>query len=156
MKAGRTMLSAPPSIIPRWFKIGFVGMGLIFFGIGAFWAWETLGFVRIAKSTVGKVDRFETRASSRGGTGAARRTTTYAPVFTFRDERGKNYTVTSNTGLNRAAYDRGQEVTVLYDPADPERAQIHSFTQMWLLPTIFGAVGAGFLIVGLVMRPKRR
>lgn len=157
MKARRTMLSAPPSIIPRWFKIGFVSMGLIFCTIGSYWAWENLSFMRTAKSTLGKVDRFETRASSRVGTGnSGRRTTTYAPVFTFRDEQGKDYTVTSSTGQNRAAYERGEEVTVLYDPADPERARIHSFTQMWLLPVIFGSAGVAFLVVGLVMRPKRR
>lgn len=156
MKTRHSMLSAPPSIIPRWFKIGFVSMGLIFCAIGSYWAWETLGFLRTAKSAVGRVDRFETRVSSREGTGTTRRTTTYAPVFTFRDEQGKDYTVTSNTGQNHAAYDRGQEVTVLYDPADPERARIHSFTQMWLLPVIFGSAGVAFLIVGLVMRPKRR
>lgn len=156
MKARRTMLSAPPSIIPRWFKIGFVSMGLIFCAIASYWAWETLDFMRTAKMTEGRVDRFETRSSTRGEGRDARRMTTYAPVFTFRDARGRDYTVTSSTGQNRAAYERGEEVTVLYDPADPERARIHSFTQMWLLPTIFGSAGVAFLIVGLVMRPKRR
>ena len=79
--------------------------------------------------------------------------TTYRPVVTFRDARGTAHRFTGSVGSYPAAYDRGEAVDVLYDPAAPGRATLDSFTERFLLPLILGIfalvlTGAGGGILG--------
>jgi hypothetical protein len=46
------------------------------------------------------------------------------------------------------AYHVGETVNVLYLESDPYDARIESFTSLWLLPMIFGGIGAIFPAVG--------
>ena len=61
-------------------------------------------------------------------------TRSYAPIFTFRDERSKiKYEIVSSTGSNERPFEIGEAVEVLYDPDDPTDAIIDSFERKWLL-----------------------
>jgi hypothetical protein len=79
----------------------------------------------------------------------------YYPVVEFNlpDETLK--TVQLSEGSWPAAYEKGDPVTILYDPQQPNNARIQSASSnflVWILPGITGLVGAAFLAAALVAR----
>ena len=69
-----------------------------------------------------------------------------APVVRFHSSDGREFTHASNTGSNVPGFRVGEAVVVLYDPADPNRAVIPTFFQLW-----FGECFTALVfIVGLV------
>jgi hypothetical protein len=75
----------------------------------------------------------------------------YRPHVGFIDAAGQRRTFVSNLGSNPASYARGDKVTVIYDPANPARAEIDSFLARYLGTLVFGAFGAVFATLGAVM-----
>jgi hypothetical protein len=73
--------------------------------------------------------------------------TTYAPVVRYEVE-GQTHTFTSSNSSNPPAYEIGERVVLLYDPADPTRARIDSWWELWLMPL---ALGAGAIIVAVAV-----
>ena len=66
-------------------------------------------------------------------------------------------------GSNVLEYEKGDEVTVLYDPDHPLDARIRSLDTMamdWILPGITGILGVSFLgavyVVNKVMGPETK
>ena len=79
----------------------------------------------------------------------------YYPVVEFVALDGKRRTVQLNEGNFPAAYEVGDEVTILYEPDHPLDARIKSFASsagMWILPAITGILGVAFLGAVLVVR----
>ena len=79
----------------------------------------------------------------------------YYPVVEFKARDGKRRTVQLNEGSNPQSYEVGDEVTVLYEPENPNDARIKSFGSsalMWILPSITGLLGAAFLGAVLVVQ----
>jgi len=71
----------------------------------------------------------------------------YFPVIEFTASDGHKRTVPLNEGSDSPYYEKGDEVTVLYDPEHPLDARIKSFggsLLMWILPSITGILGAAF------------
>ncbi|MEY2818376.1 MAG: hypothetical protein RL275_1839, partial [Chloroflexota bacterium] len=71
----------------------------------------------------------------------------YYPVVEFKARDGKRRTVQLNEGSNPQSHEVGDEVTVLYEPENPNDARIKSFGSsalMWILPSITGLLGAAF------------
>jgi hypothetical protein len=75
----------------------------------------------------------------------------YAPVFSFTAADGKAHTVVSDISSSPPDFSVGESVRVRYDPANPEKARIHSFFQIWGTTVISGAMGVGFAGVGCVL-----
>ena len=121
-------------------------VGLVFLGLGLWWGWDAWTFVQRAQPAQAKVERFEERTKKKRVSGTTRTRTYYAPVFTFQDAKGASHTVTSDTGSGKPAYEVGQPIRVLYDPADPQQARIDAFSELWLFPVAFS--GIGVLCVG--------
>ncbi|RPJ44642.1 MAG: DUF3592 domain-containing protein [Chloroflexi bacterium] len=74
--------------------------------------------------------------------------TLYYPVVAFSLPNGSIKTVELSTGSWPAMYEAGEEVTVLYDPANPDQVRIQSLTStigMWLVAIITGTLGLIFL-----------
>jgi len=72
----------------------------------------------------------------------------YYPVVEFKAEDGKRRTIQLNEGSNPPSHDTGDEVTILYEPENPNDARIKSIGSsalMWILPGITGVLGAAFL-----------
>ena len=69
-----------------------------------------------------------------------------APVIRFHSADAREFTHRSNTGSNMPGFKVGEAVVVLYDPADPSRAVIQSFVQLWI-GECFAALA---LVAGLV------
>lgn len=79
----------------------------------------------------------------------------YYPVVEFKARDGKRRTVQLNEGSNPQSHEVGNEVTVLYEPENPNDARIKSFGSsalMWILPSITGLLGAAFLGAVLVVQ----
>lgn len=79
----------------------------------------------------------------------------YYPVVEFVALDGKRRTVQLNEGNFPAAYEVGDEVTILYEPDHPLDARIKSFASsagMWILPGITGILGVAFLGAVLLVR----
>ncbi len=79
----------------------------------------------------------------------------YYPVVEFVALDGKRRNVQLNEGSFPAAYEVGDEVTILYEPEHPLDARIKSFGSsagMWILPGITGILGIAFLGAVLMVR----
>jgi len=72
----------------------------------------------------------------------------YYPRVRFVTPSGDVIEFTSLNGSNRPAFEVGEAVSVLYDPASPGNARINSFFQLWLLPMVLGGMGSVFAAIG--------
>ena len=71
----------------------------------------------------------------------------YSPVIEF-DANGQTFTFEGDNASYPPAYDVGEQVNVIYDPANPNTAQINKWTERWLFPIIIVPV---MIIVALIM-----
>jgi hypothetical protein len=72
------------------------------------------------------------------------------PVVRFVAGDGRMVEFESEVGSNLAPK-VGQEVTVLYDPLNPQEARIKSFMMLWGIPSIFAMLGGFLLVPGILM-----
>lgn len=88
--------------------------------------------------TIGTVIRLD-ESSSDGST-------TYSPVFQYQ-VNGQTYEFESQNSSSPPTHRVGDQDTIYYDPTNPEKAQIDSFMDMWLAPSLLVCFGVGGLIV---------
>jgi len=60
---------------------------------------------------------------------------------------GETYTMNSSSYSSPPAYHVGQAVRVVYDKANPSKARIDNFWELWLLPIIFISIAVLFGLV---------
>jgi hypothetical protein len=72
---------------------------------------------------------------------------TYYPVIKY-DVGGQTYTFESSNSSDPPAYNVGERVWLRYDPADPHRARIDSWYELWLMPVMLGGAA---LVVAVVI-----
>ena len=117
-----------------------VGIPLLFIGVGAYFALDYTLLKTQGIEAQGKIVRFEERDSDDGGS-------TYAPVVSYRDKNGINYTVTYRmSSSSRMGLDTGQKIKVFYDRQKPERFIIDHFWYNMVLPVAFIGMGSLFLL----------
>lgn len=71
----------------------------------------------------------------------------YYPVIEFVPSDGHKRSLQVNEGSDSPFYEKGDEITVLYDPEHPLDARINSAGSnalMWVLPSITGILGIAF------------
>jgi hypothetical protein len=73
---------------------------------------------------------------------------TYSPEVEFQTPDGESHTYVSGTSSNPPSWDRGEKVTLRYDPGNPERVRLDGFMDNWFGPTILGAMGSVFSLLG--------
>ncbi|MGW5100753.1 DUF3592 domain-containing protein [Streptomyces sp. NPDC004100] len=146
----------------RWFAWGFGAFGVLFLGIGVVLAGVSVSFLSRAERASGTVVALEWRQSHSSGVSRKRRHSGPAayPVVSFTSKDGERHTFKSSTGSNPPAYEEGERVEVLYRADSPEDARIDGFLSLWLLPVIFGGIGALFAgigtVIAVVMRKQAR
>lgn len=59
----------------------------------------------------------------------------YSPIIQF-TVNGQTYTIEGDSASNPPAYEVGEEVSILYNPANPNNAQINKLLERWLMPII--------------------
>jgi len=81
--------------------------------------------------------------------------TFYYPVVEMTLPDASTVTVNINVGSSPPAYQPGNQVTVLYDPANPQQGRIESFwgnIGVWTLPLITGVLFLAFLTASFFAR----
>lgn len=106
---------------------------------------STLRLMRIGVRTRGRIVDFSTSLNRRAdGTTSE----TYAPVIAFQTENGEEHRF-EGEAWGRYQPTRGRVVSVLYDPAYPAGARLHSFLGLWLTPFFVAAMGLLFFAAGV-------
>lgn len=138
------MAKTGKSSVPSWLFTGiFLLVGLGMLGGAVYSFVTTWRFIGGAIAADGVVIALEERWSSADGDSA------YFPRVAFETQDRRRFEFTGDTGSQPAAFDVGEPVRVLFDPAQPEMARIDSFFQLWLLPLILGGLGTVFSAFGL-------
>ncbi len=97
----------------------FVLAGLGFVAFGAYVIRTGRRLRRYGRGAPGTVVRLRWESNDHGGG-------RFYPTFRFRTEDGREIEAESDLGANPAPAREGQRVTVVYDPARPQRARIDS------------------------------
>lgn len=140
----------------KYVKLIFFGFGSIWIAFGAFFYIYIQSFASKASRTTGtvvkleKVRSYSTTASSSGFH------TVYYPVIQYQTQYGKNVTFTAHSGSNPSPYKRGDQVTILYDLENPQKARIMSFTSLWLAPVSGFGIGSILFFIGTVILTWKR
>lgn len=77
--------------------------------------------------------------------------TTYSPVFVFRDGSGGERRVKCGWASYPPAFAVGDAVTVLYPASDPESAALDQWWALWGLSFVAGVLGMIFTMLGLAV-----
>ena len=118
---------------------GLAGVGML--AGGGYMAGRTLKFQATALAAEGVVvDLIEKRDSDGSRT--------WSPEVEYQTPDGETRTYVSSTSSNPPSWDRGEKVTLRYDPANPERVRLDGFMDNWFGPTILGGLGTVFSLVG--------
>lgn len=125
-------------ILPIFFCV--IGGIFIFFAITTFI--NTRTFIANAQNVTGKVVRLVYKRSSDGSS-------SYSPVFQFRTISGQMVEVEDSLSSSPPMYDEGDNVEVLYDPANPQEAKIKKFSSLYFVTMIFGFMGSLFAVIGV-------
>jgi hypothetical protein len=115
-----------------------IGIGL--FGGGIYSFLSTRDFIGEAATTGGVVIDLEREQDADGND-------SYYPRVQF-ETNGRSYQFRGQVGSGYGTFKVGEQVEVLYDPADPHHARINSFVQLWFFPLFLGAMGVVFTAIG--------
>jgi hypothetical protein len=118
---------------------------------GAYAGYTSWRLEQEGERTTGIVTRLEESSDGDGGC------CVYSPVIEF-DAGGQRYSFEGGNASDPPAYDVGEQVQVLYDPADPNTAQINKWTERWLFPIIIipAMLFAALLVNFFMIRAFRR
>lgn len=121
--------------------------GIAMIVAGSWIATSNAGFVLAAQRAPGIVVDLSKRR--------VRGATLYHPVVRFRPAAFETpVQFTAQPGLWPSPFDVGDEVTVLYDNADPADARIESFWTLWFLPLATALLGAACLFAAWDIRRR--
>jgi hypothetical protein len=133
-------------IVVRVFGVISLLSSFAFLALGASCYNRAAHFKKTAVKALGTV--IELKEDSSGG---AQSHTVYYPIIRFVDKAGQEHTLYSSSGSYPPAYEVGEHVSVLYDPANPKEAKVNTFSDLWLWPLILGIFGGCELLAGLFL-----
>ncbi len=158
--ASGTAPNSTPNATPKWlvhlFR-GFLALGILFLSLMGWTTHQTK--TQIAQSVIrpGRVLELVEVRRQAGEVVQHSTRSTYAPRIEFELD-GQTYAFTDSTSSYPPAYDVGEEVEVLVDPASPYTAHLNTFFSLYILPFVLGVLGFVFTLtaaIGLRMtRPK--
>jgi hypothetical protein len=139
----------------KWVLLAvFGGLGLAALLGGLLWGWNRIPLFQSGARTTGVVVGQEETVSARAKVGrhlsGSQETIRYSPIVEFSDNNAETQRFVASTGgEGKPIIATGTEVEVIYDPADPSKAQIGSFEQFWLGPVVVAVCGLIFLLMGV-------
>jgi Protein of unknown function (DUF3592) len=99
---------------------------LIMAGIGGYFGYTSWQLTKGGQTVSGTVTHLDQADDTDGGT-------TYAPIVSY-EVGGQSYEFNTHNYSYPPAYQVGQQVTVLYDPANPGYGRLNNFWDLWALP----------------------
>ena len=132
------------TIVANLFFMAFCLWGVYAAYIG--WQLQTNG-----ETTTGIVVRLDEQSDAEGGC------CTYVPIIEF-EAGGNTYSFRGDTASDPPAYKVSEEVSILYDPANPNTAQINKWSERWLMPIILipSMILASIILTFFMVRAWRR
>lgn len=113
----------------------------VLLSLALFFFVKTEWFLHSAVHTTGTLDQI---SSPDGRTGTA---------FHFYTREGQQVNVVSSVTVRATGMPHpGDRVPVVYDPADPQHAQLALFTWLWLAPAVLGFLGSIFAVILVTLR----
>jgi hypothetical protein len=146
--------AADDPTMERWVLGGFTAIAVIALLITVFSTFSNIQKIGKEESTPGRVVDVITRREVVDPQNNIVRDY-YYPVIEFVALDGHKRTVQVSEGSDSAFYEKGDEVTVAYDPEHPLDARIKSAGSsalMWILPSITGILGIAFAGAVFVVR----
>jgi hypothetical protein len=70
------------------------------------------------------------------------------PIIHFIDRESNKVKFISSLSTDPPRYSKGQKVEVLYQPTNPQNANINDFRSLWTASVILGGVGGVFFMIG--------
>lgn len=126
------------------FGLVFGGLGVLMDAIAVSLFIRKQKFRSIAVQSAGLVTQLRTSRDEDGGT-------VYAPDVQFRTQTGAMVTYQAKVFTRPCKYTVGDPVEILYDPKQPERAEIKGRLANDLLVWLLGGVGLTFTVIGGVV-----
>ncbi len=80
---------------------------------------------------------------------AGRDDVSYYPVVEFTTQKEEKIRFKGSTGMRTPEYEVGTPVDVLYNPANPNVAQMAVFSQLWLGPLVVTVLGLIMVSLGV-------
>ena len=114
--------------------------------IGVFLFIRTRVFIGKAQEVKGTVIQMVYSRSSSSNSGGG-----YAPVYQFRTLDGQNIVVQDSLSSNPPRFQVGQEIDVLYESGNPQKARINKWMNLYFMPVLLGGMGLIFGGVGMVI-----
>ena len=118
---------------------GRIGLALV--AIGVIIAAYSFYSLQVSTNTIGEVVSVEKHQTGTGN----RRTTSYTPTFTFKDEHGKQHTAPASSGSSDLNYPVGASVDISYNSDDFTTVQINSIRSILYLPMIIWLLGGALI-----------
>ena len=103
-----------------------------------------IGNAQEAKGTV--IQMVYSRTSSSSGSGGG-----YAPVYQFKTLDGQTIVIQDSLSSNPPRFQVGQEIDVLYESGNPQKARINKWMNLYFVPVLLGGIGLIFGGVGIAI-----
>lgn len=118
----------------------------IFLGFAAWNCYKTYTFIKAASRAQGRVINLEAHAMvARGGISNV----SYFPRIRYQTPGGQEIEFVSRSKGGHDESSPGSLIEVLYDPANPERARVNRFSELWESSLLFFGFGSFFIIFPL-------
>ena len=116
--------------------------------VGVFLLIRTRLFLSRAQTAKGTVIEMVYRrsSSSNGGGGGG-----YAPVYQFVTSDGQSIVKADSISSNPPRFQVGQEIDVLYESGNPQKARINKWMNLYFVPVLLGGMGLIFGGVGIAI-----
>ena len=129
--------------------------GVVMLVVGGILFVHSVAFVSAAVGADATVSHVESEQTVSGGADQVPGVV-YRPTFTFQDTSGQQHTVKLDHASSSYDFRVGEQMEILYDPDDPQRLRIRSFSGTWLFPAWFLGFGVGAIGVFCVVRAAAR
>lgn len=134
------MSDVDTSFVPKVVMSVFLGVSVLLLSIAAYAGVRTKEAIAREVTTTGKVVEVVTRKDKEGDAFSY-------PTVTFWLPDDQQHTVEMGGGSTQSPYEVGEQVTVAYNPSNPDDARIKSVSStigLWLLPILLGFIGSLF------------
>ncbi|MBD1912254.1 MULTISPECIES: DUF3592 domain-containing protein [unclassified Leptolyngbya] len=128
------------SIVPKVVGSIFLGVSVLLLSLAAYTGLRTREAIAHEVTTTGKVVDVVTRKDKEGDAFSY-------PTVTFWLPDDQQHTTELGGGSTQSPYEVGEQVTIAYDPANPDDARIKSVSStigLWFLPVHLGFMGTLF------------
>jgi hypothetical protein len=122
--------------------MGLLLVAVLLIGLGVRGVATTRRFLASTSAADGVVVKVDEVTTSR----KQETTSRYYPVVRFVTGSGQVVRYRDHSGANPPAYRVGDQVRVLYDPANPQRARLDTWASLWLKAVILLIIGVPLLI----------